>query len=121
MSPLQQQITTVVIQVIFYSGLAVPAVLALFWPWWRSELGWSIVAKTICLSLALLGAMLTYWFGPVGFTRSAFLQWFTIAALAAVPVVLWWRVWVIFKTQRSGSRRHYLGRAPRETTRAPRA
>ena len=105
MDSLQQQITLVVIQVIFYSGIAVPAVMATFWPWWRSKLGWSIVAKTLCLSMALLRSMLIYWLGPA-VADSAFRKWFTVVMLAAVPVILWWRVQVIFETQRDGSR-HY--------------
>ena len=100
------QITHVIIQVIFYSGLLTPLVMATFWRWWQTELGWSIVAKTLCLSASLLMVMLTYWFGPTDFLRSAGLQWFTVVMLAAIPVILWWRVWVIFKTQRDGSK-HY--------------
>ena len=51
---LESQAYQVIMQVIFYSGFAAPAVLATFWRWWRSELGWSIAAKMIALSLALL-------------------------------------------------------------------
>ena len=100
---MQDRVALIIIQVIFYSGFAAPIVMATFWPWWRSELGWSIVAKTLALSCALLGVMLVYWFGPTDFAQSAFMQWFTVVALAAVPVALWWRVWVIFKTQRDGA------------------
>ena len=45
MDTAEAQVTQVIIQVIFYSGLLAPAVMATFWPWWRSELGWSIVEK----------------------------------------------------------------------------
>jgi ABC-type molybdate transport system permease subunit len=103
---LQVQISQIIIQVIFYSGIAEATALALFWKWWRSELGWSIVAMTLSLSLALLGIMLVYWFGPNGVTRSPVVQWFTLVMLAAVPVITWWRVWVIYKAQRRGAR-HY--------------
>ena len=103
MDQAQQQITTVIIQVIFYSGIAAPLVIAAFWKWWRSELGWSIVAKTIALSLALFPAMLFYWLGPTAFTTSGGLRWFSIAALGAVPLIVWWRVWVIYKAQRDGA------------------
>ena len=94
----------VIIQVIFYSGLIAPAVMATFWPWWRSELGWSITAKTFALSLALLPAMLVYWFGLNAITGSDALRWFSLTALAAVPVIVWWRVWVIYKAQRDGAK-----------------
>lgn len=104
MSVLQQHIAAVIIHVIFWSGLVAPAVLATFWPWWRSELGWSICAKTIALSLVLVPAELETWFGSADFEHSQALQWFSLAALAAIPVIVWWRVWVIFKTQREGSR-----------------
>ena len=104
MDTAEAPVTQVIIQVIFYSGLIAPAVTATFWPWWRSELGWSITAKMLALSLALLPAMLLYWFGLNAFTSSDVLRWFSITALAAVPVIIWWRVWVIFKAQRDGAR-----------------
>jgi hypothetical protein len=103
---LQVQVSQIILQVIFYSGIAAPAVLALFWKWWRSELGWSITAKMLALSMALFGTMLMFWFGPSGVTRSPVVQWFTLVALAAVPCIIWWRVWVVYKTQRD-SIRHY--------------
>ena len=104
MDQLQSLVSLVIVQAIFYSGFAAPAVMATFWPWWRSELGWSIVAKTFALSLALLPAMLLYWLGPTTFTTSSALRWFSIAALGAVPLIVWWRVWVIYRFQRDGSK-----------------
>ena len=104
MDQLQSLVSLVIVQAIFYSGFAAPAVMATFWPWWRSELGWSIVAKTLALSLALLPAMLLYWLGPSAFTTSSALRWFAIGALGFVPLIVWWRVWVIYKAQRDGAR-----------------
>ena len=104
MDTAEAQVTQVIIQVIFYSGILAPAVTATFWPWWRSELGWTISAKMLALSMAILPAMLLFWFGPSAFVTSDVLRWFSITALAAVPVIIWWRVWVIFKAQRNGSR-----------------
>ena len=101
---MEAQVARVIIQVIFYSGILAPMAMSWFWPWWRSELGWSIVAKTLALSMALLPAMLVYWFGLNTITSSPALRWFSLTALAAVPVIVWWRVWVIFKAQRDGSR-----------------
>jgi hypothetical protein len=108
---LEIRVSQIEIQAIFYSGLAAPIVMGLFWRWWRSELGWSIIAKTLALSLALLGAMLIYWFGPVSVGRSEGMQWFTLVMLAAIPVIIWWRVLVIWKTQRYGAR-HRLPTPP---------
>lgn len=103
MTQLQSQVTQVIIQMIFWSGIIAPLVMRTFWPWERSELGWSIVAKTLALSLALLMTVLAYYFGPA-FLHYAVLTWFSIIMLAAVPVILWWRVWVIYKNQRDGAR-----------------
>jgi hypothetical protein len=100
---LEIRISQVEIQVIFYSGLAAPIVMSLFWRWWRSELGWSIIAKTLALSMTLLSLMLAYWFGPLSVARSPEMQWFTLVMLAAIPVIIWWRVWVIYRTQRDGA------------------
>jgi hypothetical protein len=102
----QALITEIAIQIIFWSGLAAPAVLALFWPWWRSELGWSITAKTMALSASLLTVMIYYFFGPTVLADSSGLRWFTIVMLYIVPAIIWWRVWVIWKAQRNGTRHH---------------
>jgi len=101
---LQATVTQWIIQAIFYSGLAAPLAIATFWRWWESELGISICAKTIALSLALVPAMFLYWFGPTALTRSDALRWFSIVCLGLVPLIIWWRVWVIYKAQRRGSR-----------------
>lgn len=101
---LEGQVTLIIIQVIFYSGLTAPMVMELFWRWHRSELGWSIAAKTIALSLALSPAMLVYWFGVNALTTSDVLRWFSIVMLALVPLIIWWRVWVVYKQQRDGAR-----------------
>ncbi len=93
---------TVAIQAIFYSGLAAPAVMALFWRWYRTRLGWSVAAKTIALSLALVPAMIKYWLGPAAFVRSDAVTWFTITMLYVVPAVVWWRVYEIYRVQRRG-------------------
>jgi hypothetical protein len=92
----------IAIQMIFYSGLAAPMVMLTFWRWNTSRLGWSITAKTIALSLALLPAMLVYWFGLSSLTNSDFLRWFTIVMLYLVPVIIWWRVYEVWRVQRRG-------------------
>jgi hypothetical protein len=103
---IENLVTEIAVQIIFWSGLAAPAVLGLFWPWWRSELGWSITAKTLALSGTLVSIMIYYLFGPGVLADSAALRWFTIIMLYTIPAIIWWRVWVIYKTQRDGTR-HY--------------
>lgn len=85
---------------IFYSALGFIAAVSVFWPWWKSQLGWSIVAKSLALALAVFPAMLTYWFGAGVYARAPWLGWVAVGALWAVPPILAWRVAVIWQAQR---------------------
>lgn len=87
------------IEGIFYASLAFPAVVALYWPWWRSQLGWSITAKSLALAIAILPAMSYYWFGG---RAPSWLVDLSLAGLWCVPVILAWRVLVLWRVQRQG-------------------
>ena len=90
---------TVAVQGIFYSALLFPLVVATFWPWWKSELGWSIVAADVAYAVAVFPAMLSYWFG---ITLPAWLLWASVVALWLVPPVVAWRASVLWRVQRGG-------------------
>lgn len=88
------------IQGVFYSALLFVLAVSTFWPWWKSQLGWSIVAKSIALAIAVFPAMLAYWFGPQVYTRALWLRWAAIGALWTIPLILAWRLAVIWQAQR---------------------
>ncbi len=90
----------IAIEGIFWSALGFVIVVSAFWPWWKSQLGWSIAAKSLTLALAVFPAMLAYWFGPSVYQRAPWLQWVAIAALWLVPPILVWRAVVIWHAQR---------------------
>ena len=90
----------IAVQGIFYSTLAFVIAVSTFWPWWKSQLGWTIIAKSLALTGAVVPAMLVYWFGvkvPV------WLSWVSVIILWAIPPILAWRAYVIWKVQRKGS------------------
>lgn len=87
------------VECVFYSSIAFVVAVSSFWPWWKSQLGWTIVAKSVALTVAVLPAMLGYWFDG---QLPEWLTWVTICALFSIPVILAWRVWVLWQIQRSG-------------------
>lgn len=90
----------IAVEGIFYSAIAFVAAISLFWPWWRSQLGWTIAAKSAALALAVLPAMLVYWAGPGVYRQFPWLGWVAVLALWAVPPILAWRAVVIWHVQR---------------------
>ena len=87
----------IAVQGIFYSALLFVLAVSAFWPWWRSQLGWSITAQEVAFAAAFLTAMITYWTGG---DVPHWMNWAAIAAAWAVPPLLAWRAVVIFKAQR---------------------
>jgi hypothetical protein len=84
----------------FWSVLAFVAVVSTFWPWWRSQLGWTVTAKSLALAITVLPAMLTWWFGPAVFHDFPWLQWMSVIGLWLIPPILAWRALVIWQAQR---------------------
>ena len=79
-----------------------PAVTATFWPWWQHEWGWNMVIKTELIAVALLSSILKIEFG---ITSGYVLLWTTVAAVTAIPVVVAWRTWIIWRGQHEGALR----------------
>lgn len=90
----------IAVEGIFYSALGFVIVVSVWWPWWKSQLGWSIIAKSLALAVAVLPAMITYWFGPGVYKEVPWLGWVAIAALWVIPPILAWRAVVIWQAQR---------------------
>ena len=102
----QQTALRIDIQAIFYTSLLFTVAVSTFWPWWRSQLGWSIIAKSLALTVAVLPAMIAYWFGPAIYARNPWLGWLSIGAMATIPAILAWRAWVLWQVQRKGTHRY---------------
>jgi len=108
-------VATVAIEVIFYASIAFIGAVSFVWPWWRDQLGWSIIAKTAALAIILLQPMLYLWLGPNALTQAPWLSWFSTCALFLVPAALVWRFVVIFRIQRKGAAHQpYQPRNPEE-------
>jgi len=74
---------------------------SLFYPWWKSEFGWNVMALDVAIGLALTPAFLHRVFNvPV---TSIWFLYVEAAALSAVPVIVAWRIWVFYKIQRAGA------------------
>lgn len=101
---IQQLAGRVVVEAIFYVGLASIVAVSLFWRWWRDILGWSVIASTAALVIAVIPGMIRIWFGPAVVTTHPWLTWVTIAALALDPVITAWRVWVLWILRQQAAR-----------------
>ena len=88
------------IGVAFWACLLWPAVTAAFWPWWQNQWGWNMVIKTEMIAAALLASALRMEFGV---TSRYALLWVTVLAITAIPLVLAWRTWIIWCSQRDGA------------------
>ena len=91
--------TQIGIEAIFYASLLFVAAVSCFWAWWKSQLGWTITAKSLALAVATLPAMFYYWFHG---QDPPWLRDVSTAALWAVPLILIWRAIVLWRVQRQG-------------------
>lgn len=91
--------TKIGIETIFYCSIAFCLAVSLFWPWWQSRLGWTIVAKSMALAIATLPAMVFFWFG---FQPPEWLRIASISGLWLVPPILAWRALELWLVQRRG-------------------
>ena len=90
----------IAVEALFYAAILFVAAVSTFWPWWKSQLGWTVTAKSLALAIAVLPAMLAYWFGPGVYASDPWVRWVSIAALWTVPPILAWRAVVIWHLQR---------------------
>ena len=98
-----QQVAIYGIQVGFWVAVAFPVVSAFFWPWWRHAWGMTIVALDVAIALALLVSVMTLEFGLVlGSTPGYVLAWTEAFSLWAIPAIIVWRAFLVFRTQRRG-------------------
>lgn len=88
--------------VAFWVCLLWPLAVRTYWPWNKHEWGWNIVIKIELISLALLASVLHTEFG-VQFGLA--LLWTEVLAVTAIPLVVIWRAWIIWRAQRDGALR----------------
>lgn len=104
--------------VAFWTCLLWPALVRLIWPWNRHQWGWNMIIKTELIALALLGTVLHREFGV---TNPYVLLWTVALAVTAIPLVVGWRTWIIWRGQRDGALRdrqlrcYFVSDGPRET------
>jgi hypothetical protein len=94
--------SNVLVLVIFTVSVLFTPVVSLYWPWWKNDLGRSIVSKSIAMALVFLFPALHLMFD--GEFRTAPYQWFELACFALVPVIFVWRAVAIWRLQRNGAR-----------------
>lgn len=90
----------IVLNATFWGCWVFVAVTSFYWPWWKTELGWSITVKSVAIALALVPAELRFWFPA--YRETPPLEWLSISAVGAVPLILAWRATVIWRYQRNG-------------------
>lgn len=69
--------------------------------WWTNPIGRTIVYKDIALILVLLPSILSI-FWHFNRLTSHIAAWFDVSALALVPVIMTWRIFVFRKIHRAG-------------------
>lgn len=91
-------VTTVETMVAFFAAVAFIILYSAIAPWWRSPLGRNVVALDASISLTLLPSVIHHTFG-VSTALDPIFTWFTVAAFAAVPLVIAWRAWILCRIQ----------------------
>jgi hypothetical protein len=66
-------------------------------PWWRYEVGRTMAALDIGISLTLFPSVLHHWFGVA--VNTPFFAWYQDMSLLLVAGIALWRLWVVFRVQ----------------------
>lgn len=95
----------------FFASLLFPFV-GLYFPWWRHQFGWNLIAFDGAITIALFPAFLHRVFG-VPLIGLGYM--YTVAvALTAIPVIVAWRAIVLYQAQRAGAMRERRTRIDQE-------
>jgi hypothetical protein len=78
----QADITDVIVQATFWSGLAFVLLIGRAWPWWQHWYGRAAITIDVLLTAAFFAAVLRLTFG---LRPAAWMTWLTLSALALVP------------------------------------
>lgn len=88
------------INVAFIAAVLFPIVIRPFWNWTDSDWGWNTVVFDLVVALALLPTWLHRVFDMNPHTY--LFIWIQAASIWAVPVIVLWRGWIIWRVQRHG-------------------
>lgn len=88
------------INVAFVAAVLFPIVIRPIWAWTASAWGWNTIVFDLVVAVALLPVWLhrTFNLNPA----SLVFLWIQAASLVAVPVIIIWRVRIIWLVQRHG-------------------
>jgi hypothetical protein len=86
-----------VVQLMFWTGIFSISATSVFWPWWRSSLGQTIVLEMGCLSIATLPSAL-HLEADLD-TSDTFWRWWVAITFLVASLGLLWRVAVLWKYQ----------------------
>jgi hypothetical protein len=88
----------ILIQTVFWISVGFVVGVSTFWPWWKTDLGWTIVLKTAAIAALLLPANLHDLFGIQAGTLAW--AWWVTTSFASVGIVIVWRFIVMYILQR---------------------
>jgi hypothetical protein len=94
-------VTPYVAEAAFFAGVAFIAAYTLLAKWWKTPVGVSIVLLDLMIALILLPDMLLYLL-DINVTGSEFWTFLVLGALAAVPVIIMWRLVILVRLQLRG-------------------
>ena len=90
----------VIIQVGFWMSVAFIIGTSTFWPWWKTDLGWTIIFETLGLGILMFPTSMELEFGIKADTLTW--QWIASLSFVFVVIVLPWRAVAIWRRQRYG-------------------
>ena len=88
----------IVTQVVFWVSVGFVLGVSTFWPWWKNDLGWTIIIKTACITGILVPFILHLYFGINESTL--FWRWTTLVLFSMIAIVMAWRFTVLWVIQR---------------------
>jgi cation transport ATPase len=90
----------IAVLVAFFVAVLFPAVVPIFWPWWRHAIGWNIVSMDLAVGIALFPAFLR----RIGIVLSP-LTMLVLASVSitVVPIIIVGRGFVLYRAQKAGA------------------
>jgi hypothetical protein len=86
-----------VIQFVFWAGLLAIVSISTFWPWWKTDLGWTICLEMLCLSTVTFPSTMFLEFGMD--TQTLFWQWWVAITFFVSGCVTICRIFVTWRYQ----------------------
>jgi hypothetical protein len=97
-------LTNDVVMAAFAASVLFIAVYTVLAPWWRSQIGRSLIVLDTGLALVLAPSVLHRLLG-VTITESLPFAWYYLASLALVAGSTLWRTWIVARVQWQARRR----------------